>query len=125
MSETGHSLSVHNLSLLVRRLTELVSSETSALRDSPMSEIAGFVDAKNQCLYEINLVLMDRKFQAPSSELLKSFAQLSRALDENARILEACKGATQELVRLMSAQQREAATDGTYSFRAASVMAGQ
>lgn len=124
MADTGQNISNNNLSLLVRRLTDLVRSETNALRDNPMSQIAEFVDAKNRCLYEINLVLMDRRLQVPPEGLLTEFARLRAVLDENARVLEACKGATQEIVRLMSAQQHETTTDGTYSHRSARAMSG-
>ncbi|MEN0000099.1 MAG: hypothetical protein AAF940_04380 [Pseudomonadota bacterium] len=103
------------LPLVVNRLIALMKAETEALRANPQADLSRFVDQKSRCHYEINLALEGADHRAFAPELTAVLRALKAAVEENVRALAAARGASEDILAVLSRAHQASTTDGTYS----------
>lgn len=105
-----------NVLHLVGRMTAIVGDECTALRADPAADVTRFVEAKNRCMYELELAVQSAGGPAGlSPDARQRVATLSQALDENERLLKANITATGEALELVETLSGARAGDGTYA----------
>ena len=106
---------IAQLPLLINRLVEVLRTEAEALRANPMADLSLYVEQKSRYHYEINLALASVDQRAIDPELSAIFRGLKEAVEHNVRALQAARGASEDVVAMLSREHRASTTDGTYS----------
>lgn len=105
-----------NVLHLIGRMTAIVGDECASLRADPGADLTRFVEAKNRCMYELELAVRSAGGPAGlSPDARRRVARLGRALDENERLLKANITATGEALELVETLSGARAGDGTYA----------
>lgn len=118
MSEQANNSDVAvlaQLPLVINRLISIMKAETEALKADPQTDLSRFVDQKSRCHYEINLALEGADHRAFAPELIAVFRDLKAAVEENVRALAAARGASEDILAVLSRAHQATTTDGTYS----------
>ncbi len=111
-SASAHDNALH----LIGRMTAIVGDECAALRADPSADLSRFVEAKNRCMYELELAV--RAAGGPSgltADARSRVATLHQALDDNERLLKANIAATGEALELVETLSGARTGDGTYA----------
>jgi len=99
---------------IVARLTGIIKGECAAIRDNPAADLSGFVEAKNRCLYELELAVGDDRSILTHAHAKTAFGQLREAVALNESLLQAHIVAVGDAIGVVEELSGAMPSDGTY-----------
>ena len=107
--------SAQELLTIIDRLEEVVQTETAALQQHIVSDLAAFTRNKSQILLEVTRLSRLMKLPTGNVRINDRLMSLKTSLAQNRDTLEIHLRAARELNEIISDTVRDAESDGTYS----------
>ena len=104
-----------NVLRLISRLTAIIDGECNAIKSNPAADLSGFVEAKNRCLYELELAVRGQPDGLRDPAMRTAMGQLRQALAVNETVLQAHIIAVGDALGVVEELSGAVPHDGTYA----------
>lgn len=102
------------MTIVLRRLEDLIDQETSALRAMRPIDLRDFSHRKGMALVDLSRAARSFHGGGSDSQLVEHLARVKQKLEANHELLGAHLGAAAEMTRMIIAAIKEQESDGTY-----------
>ena len=99
---------------LVQRLTALVERENELVRGDPAADLSRFVEAKNRCMYELEIALQTNRAALDKADTRQALTVLKETLAANETLLKAQIAAVGDAIGVVEKLSGAVPDDGTY-----------
>ena len=104
-----------NVLRLVSRLIAIIDGECTAIKSNPAADLSGFVEAKNRCLYELELAMRNQPDGLRDPAMQTAMSQLRQSLAVNETVLQAHIIAVGDALGVVEDLTGAVPHDGTYA----------
>ena len=115
IADTARAAEKANILGLVSRLIAIIDGECTAIKSNPAADLSGFVEAKNRCLYELELAIRSQPEGLRDPAMRSAMGHLRQSLTTNETVLQAHIIAVGDALGVVEELSGAVPHDGTYA----------